>query len=194
MFIVFEGIDGSGKSSISKLVNNVLNQEGLESYLFFEPTHYDKGKKIREYLQGKINLSKEEVFNLFLQDRKDSLDLNVIPNLKKKSIVILDRYFYSMCAYQADKKHSPLDILNMNLKNNYPHADLIFFLEIQPILALERTTKRGENKEIFENLEYLTQVDKNYRDILPKQTIYIDATKSMEEILEICKKQILKYL
>jgi dTMP kinase len=194
MFIVFEGIDGSGKSTISKLVNKELNEAGYESYLFFEPTHYEKGKKIREFLQRKINLTKEEVLNLFLEDRKDSLDLNVKPNLKPKSIVILDRYFYSMCAYQADASYSPQDILDRNLKNQYPHADLVFFLEIQPELALERTTKRGEGAEIFENLEFLTQVDKNYRKILPQQTIFINAIKPMNEILDLCKNEILKRL
>lgn len=184
LFIVFEGIDGSGKTSLAKALTEKLNSLGLASKYFYEPTHYKHGLKIRAYLKEEIPLTKEELIKLFLLDRKDSVNQNIIPNLKSGRNVILDRYFYSMAAYQASSEFPPLEILSFNTKQNFPSPEVLFFLDIPIQVAYERIHKRDKKKETFESLEELKRIVKNYNEILPHNAIRLNALKTQEELLE----------
>jgi dTMP kinase len=74
--IVFEGIDGSGKSTLSTMVLNALVERNFPIVKFNEPTNFEKGMKIRQFLRKEIHLSREQQIELFLEDRKDSLEKN----------------------------------------------------------------------------------------------------------------------
>ncbi len=191
--IVFEGIDGSGKTSLVQKITEELNKLNFKVKNFFEPTKYEHGLKIREFLQNKISLSKNEQIQLFLKDRKDSISKNIQPNLDSEFHIILDRYFYSMAAYQSDESFSSEKIIQLNLDEKFLLPDFVFYLEIDPKIALSRTAKRGES-EFFENLDELTRVANEYKKILPKNTIYVDAEKSSEEVLEFCFKKLILLL
>ncbi|HNH07452.1 MAG TPA: dTMP kinase, partial [Leptospiraceae bacterium] len=104
-FIVIEGIDGSGKSTLSKSLFSELSRN-MECCLFSEPTQFETGLKIRKHLKGEISLSKADLISEFLEDRKLSIERNIQPSLSQGKNVILDRYFYSMAAYQSDSSTS----------------------------------------------------------------------------------------
>lgn len=190
-FIVFEGIDGSGKSTLSTMVLNNLLERKFPIVKFNEPTQFETGQKIRKFLRKEISLSREEQIELFLIDRKDSLEKNVYPNLNMGNNVILDRYFYSMAAYQSDSNYSPAKILEMNLNRNFPVPDLVIYLDVNPEISLARTKRRNAN-EHFENLETLKKVRSAYEQIIPTNAIRLDATLPQIKLRDICLTHIMR--
>lgn len=183
VFIVIEGIDGSGKSTLSKNLYQALQNKGMPSVLFSEPTTGQTGEHIRKFLKGEISLSREEILEAFLKDREYSVNNNILPNLQKGSYVILDRYFYSMAAYQADSQMTSEKILQMNLERNYPIPDKLFFLDIPVEYAFTRIQTRGNTKEKFESFSNLQIISENYKKILPNFAIVLNALWEPEKIL-----------
>ena len=173
------------------MVLNSLIERNFPIVKFNEPTSFETGMKIRKFLRKEISLSREEQIELFLADRKDSLEKNVYPNLKAGNSVILDRYFYSMAAYQSDESIQPETILRMNLNRNYPVPDLIIYLEINPEISLARTKRRNAN-EHFENLETLKKVSLAYEKVIPKTALKLDATLSQAKLKELCISHIIR--
>ncbi len=191
MFIVIEGIDGSGKTSLSNNLVKKLNELGKISIRFSEPTNYESGKFIRKFLKGEVSLSKKEQINAFLSDRENSVKMNILPALEKNQNVILDRYYFSTAAYQASEEFSPEVILNLNLSKNFPKPDLLFYIEVQPEIALKRINNRNNQREIFESIEELTKINSNFLTVLPSSKILLDGLLSEEELVNSCLKHIL---
>ncbi len=192
-FIVFEGIDGSGKTSLIQSIKLELENRNIKVQNYFEPTKYAHGIKIREFLSGKISLSYEEQIDLFLLDRKDSLEKNILPSLNSGETILLDRYFYSMAAYQSNEKISSTEIIQRNISENFILPDLLIYLDIEPKLALERTSKRGQ-AEVFETLSQLTKVKNEYEKILPKNCFRLNATLPNYELRDLCLTKILEFI
>ena len=181
MFIVFEGIDGSGTSTQAKILAEKLN--GLHTS---EPTDREIGLLVRSALQKKWKCSPEALQMLFTADRIEHLDKVVLPALTEGKSVICDRYIASTLAFGAlECDLAWLKKINQGLLK----PDLVFYMQISAKGALERIAKRGEEKELFEKKEILERVLKNYERVLPKNAIILDATKSIkklsEEIFEI---------
>jgi dTMP kinase len=193
MFIVLEGIDGSGKTTLSENLTHSLNTIETKAVRFSEPTYFETGLFIRKFLKGEISLSPEEQIEAFLNDREISVVKNILPNLKSNLIVVLDRYYYSTSAYQASKDYSPIDILNLNINRNFPKPDLLFFIDINPNEAFHRISQRGSTKEIFESIEHLTKIYKNFRDVLPKETLYLNGMLSEIALVNQCLMYIEEY-
>lgn len=189
--IVFEGIDGSGKSTLSTMVLNALVERKFPIVKFNEPTNFEKGMKIRQFLRKEIHLSREQQIELFLEDRKDSLEKNVYPNIKAGNSVILDRYFYSMAAYQSDALLEPEKIIDMNISRGYPIPDIVIYLDINPEISLARTRRRSMN-EHFENLDTLKRVRQSYEKVIPKTALRLDATLPQIKLKELCITQIIR--
>ncbi|MCZ8238966.1 MAG: dTMP kinase [Leptospiraceae bacterium] len=182
-FIVFEGIDGSGKSTLSKNVFQLFVSKNIPTELFREPTNYDTGLRLRDFLKGKIRLNPDEQMKLFISDRRESVKRNIQPALSLGKIVLLDRYYFSTAAYQASEENSAQSILDLNLKENFPRPNKIFFLNINPESAMKRIQLNRNEIDVFENLEKLTSIRNNYLSILPVDTIFLDALKSEEELM-----------
>ena len=191
MFIVIEGIDGSGKTSLSNNLVNKLDELGKSSIRFSEPTSFESGKYIRKFLKGEIVLSKKEQIDAFLFDREISVSKNIKPALQDNKIVVLDRYYYSTAAYQASKDFSPQEILNLNLEKKFPKPDLLFFINLQPEIAFKRISSRDNQKEIFESIDELTKINSNFHVVLPSSKIILDGLLSEEELVSLCLKHIL---
>lgn len=183
-FIVLEGIDGSGKSTTSQNLSTALHNIGISNIYLREPTQFPTGIRLREFLSGKIDLTPSEELQLFIDDRKESVSRNILPSLQEGKTVILDRYYFSTAAYQANSHRSSKDILDMNLKENFPIPDYLFYLDISVEKAMERIKSTRGNLDRFETIEKLEIIDKNYRSILPDSTIYIDATLKPEELIQ----------
>jgi len=102
MFITFEGVDGSGKSTQARLLVEWLKEKGLETILVREPGGTPLGEKIRELLLSHEHVPNEraEVL-LYMASRAQLTEKIVIPTLKKKAIVVADRYADSSLVYQG---------------------------------------------------------------------------------------------
>ncbi|MCC5815078.1 MAG: dTMP kinase [Leptospira sp.] len=184
IFIVFEGIDGSGKSSTSISLQKIFEEKKIPSIVHQEPTRFQTGQRLRQFLSGNLNLTPQEELQLFIDDRKESVKLNIIPTLESGINVILDRYYFSTAAYQGNETRSPESILELNLKENFPVPDYLFYLDIDVEVALKRIQSNRNTLDRFETKEKLEKIRGNYRKILPNTTIYIDATQSQDKILK----------
>ena len=192
-FIVFEGIDGSGKTTQSKLLS-----EKIKGKYTCEPTNGEIGKLIRKVLSGKklrkscglahsslrSKCEKETLALLFAADRVEHV-VDIEQNLKKSHIVC-DRYIYSSMVYQSIQGIELDFIMNINKFAKKP--DVLIFLDVD----IEESFKRmgGRSKEIFENKEMLEKVRKIYHEIIERRLfepkygyIWIDTTgKTIEEV------------
>jgi dTMP kinase len=186
MFIVLEGIDGSGKTTLSENLIQTLNTTETKSIRFSEPTSLESGIYIRKFLKGEMVLTPAEQMEAFLLDREASVKVNILPALDSKKIVVLDRYYFSTAAYQASENFSPEDILDLNLQKKFPKPDLLFFIDLKPEDAIKRIQQRGTTKEVFESIEELTRIYSNFKKVLPSSTIYLDGTLSQNELVRQC--------
>lgn len=193
-FLVIEGIDGSGKSTLVANLATRLQANGHPNLTFAEPTREATGLYLRRFLRGEIQLSKEQQLQAFIEDRKVSVAKNIKPTLKAGKHVLLDRYCYSTAAYQANHQYTPQTILAQNMDQNFPTPDLLLYLEIEPKNALQRILARGNQQETFETLTELERIADNYCKILPTHTIYLNAARTAEQLLEAAYSQVENFL
>lgn len=184
MFIAFEGLDGSGSSTQSKLLAEKLQAQGREVLLTKEPTSDTAlGREIREILQHKREIFPEELQRLFAADRKAHVEDLIEPALREGKTVITDRYLFSTLAYGALE----VDMEKLkNLNKNFRLPDLTFLFKLSPEECLERILSRGSEVELFEKISTLKKVWENYERISTEyENIHIiDASRSIEEISE----------
>ncbi|MCX8012323.1 MAG: dTMP kinase, partial [Desulfobacterota bacterium] len=102
VLIVFEGIDGGGKTTQARLLYGKLKQANFPVEISKEPTEGKWGKKLKELIkQGKNRIMPQDELEMFIRDRHQHIKKVVNPALKNKKIVILDRYYFSNMAYQG---------------------------------------------------------------------------------------------
>ncbi|XDD43827.1 dTMP kinase [Leptospira sp. WS60.C2] len=193
-FFVFEGIDGSGKTTVSKKVSELLNTKSIPNQWHREPTESVHGLKLREFLKGNTKLSPEEQLKLFLLDREVSVNETILPALKNGKTIVQDRYYFSTAAYQGKDEEHAADILYMNEDKGFPEPNRVYFLDLSPEEALERRNTRGGQKEAFDDEKEQTRIYQNYLAILPESTIFVDATADLEEVVNFCVEDILKLI
>jgi dTMP kinase len=203
--ITLEGIDGSGKTTVLRMISGQLMEAFPEKHFVFtaEPTSGEAGKLLRlshlsqersyqdEYV---TNCKKVEELFLFLADHADHLAGTVIPALKEGAVVISDRYADSTAAYQGvtlrGVVHDPLSwIRSISLPwNAVPDKTLLF--DLGPGLALERVHRRLDSDrgpEKFEHEEFLKVVYGNFRRLAaenPNRFVSIDASRPMPEVAQ----------
>ncbi|ENN96775.1 thymidylate kinase [Methanocaldococcus villosus KIN24-T80] len=181
MFIVFEGIDGSGKTTQAKLL-----AEKLKAFFTYEPTDGDVGKLIRAILREKRDVDNRTLALLFAADRIEHN--KIIKKELKKRDVVCDRYFYSSLAYQSVSGVDEDFIKNINRYIIEP--DITFLLIIDIEKALER-----KNKDMFENKDFLEKVQNKYLELAKEYNfIVIDANRDVEEIHRDILKHLSKHL
>ena len=194
-FIVFEGIDGSGKTTQTLLLKEFFDSQGYECVLLREPTDGGWGKKIKNLLKnGRKGTSPKEELNLFIEDRKENLKNNILPDFNKNKIIIQDRYYYSTIAYQGALGMDPQEIR----KKNEAFAlkpDLVFYLAIKPESGLIRIdAQRKGKRDAFEKERYLKKVKKNFDSFMDSCIMKIDASLPQEliqkKVQEICMNKI----
>ncbi|PKP54414.1 MAG: dTMP kinase [Candidatus Altiarchaeales archaeon HGW-Altiarchaeales-3] len=159
MFIVLEGIDGSGKSTHAKLLYNYLKSK-RDTILTKEPTNTRIGKFIREILSGEVSVDPKTLCLLFTADRCEHLNSEIIPALNDNKIVICERYYFSTIAYQMAQGVDRDWIMNLNKFALKP--DIALFIDVPPEIAVRRVQKRIGHEEIFETQEFLAKIYENY--------------------------------
>ena len=190
LFVVFEGIDGSGKSSCMASVAEAL--KGKDVIVTSEPTR----SKIGMLIRSSGNIMPETEALLFTADRAEHT-AEIKKWIGDKNIVLCDRYYASTVAYQsAYAGGRAVDtewLLRMNDKVII-QPDVTFLFDIDPEKGLERVESRGE-KSKFERLEFLSEVRKNYLKIAKKFSfVVIDASRSREEVFADVMKHISKLI
>ncbi len=184
MFIVFEGLDGSGSTTQSRLLAQKFEKKGVPVFLSKEPTDTSPiGKMIREVLQHKWTISPEGLQLLFTADRAEHIKNAIVPALKNNQIVISDRYAMSSIAYGG----IDLDIKWLKeLNRNFIQPDITFLFKLKPEKCIKRIIGRGSEFELFEKTEKLEKIWENYEKISVdlKNIHIINAEKSIEEISE----------
>jgi dTMP kinase len=190
--IVFEGIDGAGKSTQAEILMKTLRQKGFSVVYFREPSEGKWGREIKKKAAHPDSLSPEEELELFLKDRKENVEKNLKPALREKKIVILDRYYFSTIAYQGAKGIDQERIKRMN-EGFVVEPDLVFFLDVDPQEGLDRIKNRRKKDKLFERAEYLVRVREIFRNFQGEKFIQIDASKPKKEISAQIEKTTLDY-
>lgn len=158
LFIVFEGIDGCGKSTQLKLLCERLEKLGRTPMPTAEPTDSTTGKLLRAALSGSDPRTAAEMAALFTLDRihHNKAENGIEKSLEKGFDVISDRYYYSSLAYQGSLTDYEW-VRHMNCAcPEIRRPDLCIFLDLSPKAALSRIGQRGEAKEIYEKEDTLT--------------------------------------
>ena len=189
-FVVFEGIDGCGKSTALEALYDFLWNETTDSIrVGTEPTSYESGELIRKALGGSIEgISSEILLGMFLADRAIHQKEISIANVRR-SWYLCDRYIYSNMVYNAKDDEDMKRIEKLNSKFIQP--DVVFYIDTPVETCLDRIARRNGKKEIFENKEKLTEAKRRYDMIADSgKMIRIDGTLSERNVLE----EILKVL
>ena len=154
-FIVFEGIDGAGKSTQIALLQKALEQMGHTVWHTAEPTELPTGKMLRAALAGKDARSACEMATLFTLDRI-AHNKEIEKALAEGKTVICDRYYYSSLAYQGSLcDYEWVKRMNVDCPE-IRRPDLCIFLDLSPKDAIARISARGEATEIYEKEETLS--------------------------------------
>jgi len=178
-FIVFEGIDGSGKSTQARLLARRLEVEGIAVVLTAEPSDGPTGRLIRS-LKTRPDPKEEE--RLFTEDRRDHVNRVILPALRQGRTVICDRYIHSSAAYQGARGLDSREIIARNLRFA-PLPDVVFLLEIPVEMAVTRIrSARADGFTAFEAVEDLRAVDAVYRTMDDPVIIRLDGHRDPEEI------------
>lgn len=192
-FFTFEGIDGSGKSTILKEVSAHLKQRNYKVMTTYEPTDTWLG----EYVQKQIRSNSDPYVTsfTFIADRIQH-SKEIREWMEKEYIVLCDRYAESTYAYQAvqleKSMNDPIYWLQDLSKNRIIIPDLTFYFRITPEQALARIQHRDELIP-FEKRTFLQKVYDNYEKLCKgKRFFTIDATQSISEISELCIKKIIE--
>ena len=155
IFIVIEGIDGTGKSTQSKRLAEWFRSRGREVILSREPTDGPWGKKLRESATTG-RLSAEEELECFLNDRREHVEMSIKPALAEGKVVILDRYYFSTMAYQGARGFDP-DEIRLRNEAFAPQPDLLLILDLSVESAHGRIGARGDTVNEFEQRDTLSR-------------------------------------
>lgn len=198
VFIVFEGIDGSGKSTQIKRLKERLKKENIACYETREPSDSPIGALIHQIMIGRIKTDNKAIAALFVADRLDHL-LNetdgIAQKVKDGMTVISDRYYFSSYAYHSvdmdmDWVIGANSICSQILKPTYT-----IFIDIDPELSMKRIAKGRDKSELFETRERLTLVRQKYKEAIKKleneeNVIIIDGNRTEDAIAEDIWNQI----
>lgn len=179
LFIVFEAIDCAGKTTQSKLLAKSIEKVGSPVVLTREPTSGEIGQTIRKMLKEPRHLNIEHRFNqqlayLFAADRHHHLHNKVdgiLDSLDRGINVICDRYYFSSIAYNCDT-HDEEELVS-KLNEDFPHPDILIYIDLPVDVALERMRSREEvPRECLENEVRLTEARARYKRMLHHDSMY----------------------
>lgn len=184
MYIVFEGIDGAGKSTQIQMLKEWLEANGFRVETLVEPTDSEIGKLIRKILQrpdADTDNVQKVLALLFAADR-----MSIMEMLEDESkIFISDRSFISSLAYQNPSEW--VEVLNRYAKK----PDLLILLD----LDVKKSVARTSGKDTFENDDFLTGVKANYLELAKNFTHeIIDANNGVNKVSSDIKKAVAPYL
>ncbi|MFA4930761.1 MAG: dTMP kinase [Patescibacteria group bacterium] len=202
LFICFEGLDGSGKTTQAKLL-----AASIDGFYTREPSDFPIGKLIRQRLQGQsMNITQTTFQIMYAADRGDHFAGEIIPNLENNKHVVIDRYFFSSLAL-GSSQGIDFDWLN-EINKHYPIPDVHFYIDTPIDECLQRIKEKSPHYQVefFEKKETLIKAAQAYQKMIleytqicsihpnysPDKKLYvIDGTKSVDfinqQLLDIIK-------
>jgi dTMP kinase len=194
VFVTFEGLDGSGKTTQVELLRATLQAEGRQIVTTREPGGTPLGERVREILLGGIEISPWAEATLFAAARAELVERVIAPELARGADVVCDRYIDSSLAYQGIARGLGVErVLELNL-----HAtrgllpDRTFLLLLDPERASGRLGDEPDRIE-FEGREFRAAVDAAYRslaEMFPQRVIPIDAGRGPQEVAAEIRDQL----
>ncbi|MCH8741908.1 dTMP kinase [Patescibacteria group bacterium] len=185
-FIVFEGLDGSGKTTQANFLRIFLKRKGCRIVLTKEPTQDSVvGRKIRKVLDGKLEIRPNILQQLFAKDRREHLENVIIPALKAGEVVISDRYYFSSFAFGVSSGVDLEWLIQIN--DEFLLPDLTLILKVFPAICLKRIEKRGDPKTLFEEEKKLRKIWQTYQ-ILPKRFANVHIIGGEKPIKQVFSK------
>ena len=206
VFIVVEGIDGSGSTTVVERLAAHLVSKRRPAHRTCEPSSGPIGSMIRQILAHRIVIPSEwgaaspgwaTMALLFASDRLDHLEAEVLPRLRDEVIVVSDRYDLSSLAYQTAT--APTDdpeearrvvawIRELNVRARRP--DLTLVLDVRPEVAAERRKNRGGARELYEDGELQARLAEAYtraEQLAPgDRIVHVDANRAVDEVVAAC--------
>ncbi len=196
-FIVFEGLDASGKSTLIGKFKDYLHKQGISSVILRDPGTTLLGEKIRNIIldiHGEVPCPRAEVL-LYEAARVQMVEKNILPALAESRWVLCDRFYSSTVAFQVFARGlDPGDIERLNdfvARDCKP--DLFVFLDISVEESQRRKTQRAKELKLVqdrmerENLEFQNKVREGYlyqAKENPKDWLSLDGSKTPEELLD----------
>jgi len=165
LFIVLEGIDGSGKSTQAKLLTEQLEHLGHKVYITAEPTKSPMGVLIRDIFNHKMEADHKVIAGLFVADRLHHLTNKVDGVLQKLAegyTVIMDRYYFSSYAYHSAHMDMQWVIDANRMSAELLRPDINIFIDIPIEISMERIVNNRTNIELYETQENQTKVREKY--------------------------------
>ena len=180
--LVFEGLDGCGKSTQIERLSRALREAGGDVLLTCEPTHGPWGRRLREMARGGEPVAAEEELRWFVEDRREHVAQILAPGLEAGRIVLTDRYYLSTVAYQGARGLDWRRILEAS-EAEFPLPDLVLLLEIEPAVGLARARARGQALETaYERRDFLERVAEIFRALDRAYIERISAEGTFEEV------------
>jgi dTMP kinase len=208
MFITFEGIDGSGKSTQAKALTATLREKGYEVLLTREPGGTQIGDQIRTILLDDMRntvMTEAAELLLFCASRAQLVGEVIRPFLASGGIVLCDRYADSTLAYQGYGHEMNLDLLHtlLGFATGGLVPDVTIYLDLDPLVGLERRQKgrllmsEDWNRLDDRELAYHQRVYAGYEALIaqdPQRWIRIDAREGVEKVQALLWKTLAPHL
>ena len=198
IFVTFEGIDGSGKSTQANSLLRKAQENGLNAVLFREPGGTRISEQIRQILLSAKHTEMVSITEVLLYSaaRAQLTDEMIIPGLQENDIVICDRYYDSMTAYQGFGRGINMEFIKALTKeaSNRIEPDLTFLVDVDVELAEKRSGSLGRQDRIeLENIEFKLKVIQGFREIAgnnPDRVVILDGRKDIEQLTNIAWNKI----
>jgi dTMP kinase len=193
LFIVLEGIDGTGKSTQARRLGEWFVSRSREVVFSREPTDGPWGKKLRESA-ATGRLSPQDELQYFLNDRRQHVEEKISPALAAGKVVILDRYYFSTMAYQGARGFDPAEIRRMN-EEFAPLPDLLLILDLDVDTAHQRIGHRGDSANEFEKHESLTRCREIFLSLKAEPFArVIDSNAPLDEVSDRIRREVEDFL
>lgn len=181
--IVFEGIDGSGKTTQLELASGSAARSGKTPIELAEPTHGKHGLQIRNAMARGIQIPLAEQRRLFTLDRKEHVEQKIAPLRTfvanhRGFLILQDRYYFSAPAYQADSDDDVIPRLHEQ-QAFAPKPDIFLILDLAPDVALARIASERKTR-LFEDISTLETARRRYLMLAEERSenaIVIDADR-----------------
>ena len=189
MIISIEGADGTGKSSICKMLSRRLSQNGLDVVCLHEPGSTDLGNILRDILLNnhKLDISPLSELFLFCSARAQLIAELLAPAIKDKKIVLIDRYIDSTIVYQGMVmgigEERVIDLMELFFGEFFPDITIVLDSTLENVLS------RIANKDKIEarGAEFQNKVLSGFRricDIFPDRAVLIDSNRTLDEVID----------
>tara|TARA_B100000886_G_scaffold334064_1_gene289032 strand:- start:778 stop:1395 length:618 start_codon:yes stop_codon:yes gene_type:complete len=191
MFITFEGIEGSGKSTQIKMLKEALIAKDHEVIVLREPGGTILGEKVREaFLEKTIEKISVETETFLLYASRKHLDQNLLkPSLASKKFVICDRYYDATEAYQCYGKGLSREFFqSLNKICNLSKPEITFYIDITSEISKERISNRERDRMEAEEMDFFNKVREGYLKITEENIERIYKINGIDTIENIHKK------